>query len=168
MEKIGILQSMELFRNLAPGQIQLFTEKLQPGAYSPGQVIIEEGRGGEFLFIIHTGTVRVYRDFGGSLIDVTLLHPYQNFGEMSLIDDGPHSASVKAESAVALWKLHKPDFLDILALDAGLAAQVWQNLSRILTARIRATTNQVRDYFGLNRALIEDDRFREFYRNFHR
>jgi diguanylate cyclase len=69
---------------------------LTTAQYKSGEIIIRENDQGETAYVIETGRVEVTKDLQGKNIHLTYLYPGETFGEMSMIDDKPRSATVTA------------------------------------------------------------------------
>jgi len=66
-------------------------------SFKPGEIIVRQGEPGDCMFSVEGGNVGVYRDYGTEnekkLAELT---PGDFFGEMSLLDHEPRSATVVA------------------------------------------------------------------------
>lgn len=71
---------------------------MQTVRYSAGDTILSEGETGDHAFLINSGSVEVIVGEGDKARTVGTLGAGEVFGEMSLIDPGPRSATVKAVS----------------------------------------------------------------------
>jgi MFS family permease len=106
-------------------------ERLVRGAiraeFASGETIIRRGEPGEEYFVIEDGTVDIV-EYGRRQ------GPGQGFGEIALLRDVPRTATVRAASAVRLWKLTRPAFIAAVSEHAdalGLADQlIVEHLSR--------------------------------------
>jgi CRP-like cAMP-binding protein len=70
--------------------------------FKAGETIIAEGEAGDTAFLIISGSVEVTIESSGKAKNVGTLKAGDVFGEMSLIDPGPRSATVKAVSDTSL------------------------------------------------------------------
>ena len=64
--------------------------------YKSGEIIIRENDQGETAYVIESGRVEVTKYLQGKNIHLTYLYPGETFGEMSMIDDKPRSATITA------------------------------------------------------------------------
>jgi CRP-like cAMP-binding protein len=97
------------------------------------KTIVEEGAPGDYMYIIAEGSVKVTKLSGdGREKILELLEVGDFFGEMSLFDEAPRSASVKAMSDVRILALARNDFLHLLSRSPDLALSVIQELTRRL------------------------------------
>jgi CRP-like cAMP-binding protein len=163
------LQEIFLFTNLTPEESGIVRNLLEYQTFLMGEKIVEEGKAGESLFIICSGRVRVTRWAEGQSIVLTELGANDFFGEMSLIDDFPTSATVHAVEDTVLLQMSRSNFKSVVSRGGSLSAKLWESLARSLNMRIRKTDELVKMYHGLNRALCENEQFRALYTawNFH-
>ena len=159
----GFLTQTRLFEEFTPGEAATAAARFAVRACRPGEAVVSEGRPADHLYLIKSGAFRVTRTFGDNVLTVATLNPHDHFGEMSLIDEHPHSATVVADGEGELLTLSRADLRALLAESDSMRAKFWQAIAIELTRRIRSTTNTVRDYVGINKALCENDKFREFY-----
>src|SRR5262245_63710407 len=82
--------------------------------YKSGEVIIRENDQGETAYIIESGRVEVTKDLQGKNIHLTYLYPGETFGEMSMIDDKPRSATVTAADDTVVRVMPRDQFLETL------------------------------------------------------
>ena len=97
-DKVRLLKTVPLFSGLSKRQLELIAGEGHERRVLHGRVIARQGSLGSEFFVIVEGRARVERD--GRLI--ARLRTGDCFGEMSLIDGSPRSASVTAESDIAV------------------------------------------------------------------
>lgn len=165
----SFLKEVFLFKNLTDAENQRVCAMLKEKTFKHGEKIVEEGRAGDALYVIWSGRVRISRRFDNESFVLTELGPHDFFGEMSLIDDFPTSATVDAIQDTTLFMMSRTDFRAITSVNDGLSAKLWESVARSLTTRIRKTGDLVKLYYGLSKALCENQEFRELYTswNFH-
>ncbi len=131
VEKVLFLKSIDLFSQI-PGedlsQIAQITDEIR---FEEGEEVFHEGDPGDTLYFVIDGRVRVHR----SGVDIAVLGERQVFGEMSLLDSEPRSASVNAVTDLTLLKITRDDFNEILAEKGEIA----QGIIKVLTRRLRST-----------------------------
>jgi CRP/FNR family cyclic AMP-dependent transcriptional regulator len=165
----SFLRNVYLFQGLTEDQDREICSLLKEEQFSPGQLILEEGRAGDALYVIWSGRVRISRQFDRESFVLTELGPTDFFGEMSLIDDFPTSATVHAIADTTVFKMSREDFKRLTVENAEVCSKLWEFFARSLITRIRKTGELVKMYYGLNKALCENQEFRELYTswNFH-
>lgn len=128
VEKVLFLKSIDLFRAL-PGeelaQIADIAEEVPVGA---GDVVFAEGDPGEALYIVVEGRVQVLKGDR----KLAELGERECFGEMSVLDSEPRSATVSAVTEAMLLKIGREEFKDILGERPEIAAGIMKVLSRRL------------------------------------
>ena len=102
---------------------------------SEGEVLINEGDSGDTAYCVVTGEVVVWKvgEFGP--IELARLGPGAIFGEMSMVDEKPRSASVRALCSTRVKCIRRSQFLDSFENDPDFAA----SLLKILLERLRET-----------------------------
>ncbi len=97
--KAALLADVPLFGTLPQREIVKIAAKAKLHDFNQGEAIIEQGSWGDQLFIIASGRVRVVghdQTVRAGEILLAELGPGEVFGELSLLDEVPHSASVRA------------------------------------------------------------------------
>src|SRR6516225_2616246 len=70
--------------------------RMQTRQYEPGEVIFRENDIGEIAYVIVSGRVEVLKNLGGQNIHIAYIGAGEPFGEMSMIDEKPRSATIVA------------------------------------------------------------------------
>src|SRR5688572_20402556 len=135
----SFLRNVFLFKDLNEAESRHICGLLKEETFQPGDRILDEGRAGVALYIIWSGRVRVSRRFEKESFVLTELGPYDFFGEMSLIDDSPISATVDAIHDTILFRMTGPDFKGLTSTHNELSSKLWESVARSLTIRIRKT-----------------------------
>lgn len=151
------LDKVELFAGLTPEQLDRLAQAALPRHFMPGSVIVNEGDDGHGLYVIQSGSLKVFLlDESGRELTLSLLWPGEYFGELALIDDAPRSASVMTRERTELLHIPRAAFNNLLDAHPACARIVMKNL----VARIRTLTDSVRglalnDVFGRLSRLFE-------------
>ncbi|HEV2666675.1 MAG TPA: cyclic nucleotide-binding domain-containing protein [Blastocatellia bacterium] len=102
---LSILSSISLFNNLTSEQLSRLGQLLHRKTFPAGTGFITSQQPGEVIYIILSGTVKVYveRPDGGS-VTLAILAAGQVLGEIGMIDSGSRSANaVTLEESTLLW-----------------------------------------------------------------
>lgn len=94
----------------------------------PGSVLCEEGKVGKEFCLIISGTAKVTKNGH----EVATLEPGDAFGELSLLDHLPRSATVKAESEMNLVVLPAREFTAVMEEIPSMALRLLEAMSRRL------------------------------------
>lgn len=100
--KHAYLLTMEIFRDLAPDEIQRFEQQTVMRTCPRGQVLYAQEDHAEALFLLKRGQVRLYRlTAGGKRLELAQMGPGTFFGEMPLLGESlRHAFAEVAEDAV--------------------------------------------------------------------
>lgn len=128
-EKLDQLGRMWLFSACSKRDLQVIGRASDEVDVPAGKVLTEEGRQGHEFYLILDGQAAVRRN--GK--KVATLGPGQYFGELSLLDKGPRSATVAADTDMRLLVLGQREFNGTLDEVPGLA----HKLLRTMAARLR-------------------------------
>lgn len=131
------LYGVPIFAGLQESGRAVLTSGARESTVSPGHVIIREGEAGRHLFIIRHGTVRVYRATPHGEVELNILKEGNFFGEMSILEEMPRSASVQAVTEVSLIILSRIQFELLSAQYPAQFAVMVTNLARDLSFRLR-------------------------------
>src|SRR5882724_2176736 len=101
--------------------------------YEAGEVIIQENDLGETAYVINEGQVEVSKELDGHKVHLAYLGAGETFGEMSMIDEKPRSATVTAVTAVVVSEIRRDDFFASFQSDPNVALP----LLKILFERLR-------------------------------
>lgn len=96
--------------------------------YKAGEQILVEGEVGDSAYLIVSGSVKVSVGAGGKQRDLAELGEGQVFGEMSLIDPGPRSATVTATSDTECVVTKYEEFMDLVKENPDQAIRYMQTL----------------------------------------
>lgn len=133
-DKIDVLKDVPLFRGLSRRHLGLIAKEADEVEQEAGRVMARQGGLGREFLLILKGSARVERD--GKVI--ARLGEGDFFGEMSLIDNEPRSASVIAESTVALLVIPSRSFSALLDTVPGLPRKILAGLCHRLREADRA------------------------------
>jgi CRP-like cAMP-binding protein len=140
-ERIEGLRAIPLFANLDEKDLIDIAGLLIERKFPRDAVIFEEGTLGDYMYLIQEGQVKVTKmsEDGREKI-LEIFDSGDFFGDMSLLDRQPRSASIKTTKACVLMALSRQDFLGLLRQNPDVSVQVLQEFSR----RLRDADEQIR------------------------
>jgi CRP/FNR family cyclic AMP-dependent transcriptional regulator len=140
MTEREFLRSVPLFSRLGEASLDAILRLTRRKRFRKDEVIFHEKEVGDTLFVILHGRVKV-AIFGddGKEVTLSVLAEGDSFGEMSLLDSEPRSATVMAEEDCELLSLQRDDFMRGLEQDPGMSA----SLIQILATRLRKANHQI-------------------------
>lgn len=135
-EKREWLGKVPLFNGCPTPVIDELADTAAEFSFNNGQVIAQQGQVGNGLYIVVSGIARIVQGSD----ELARLGPGDFFGELSVIDQQPRTASAYAEGPTVCLALASWDLMAMLEKDPKLA----MNLLRELARRLRSTDEQLR------------------------
>lgn len=127
-QKIDLLKKVPLFSNLSKRHLNEIGKHADQVSIKAGNVLAQQGRTGrEFVFIVE-GKAHVKKD--GKVI--SHLSSGDFFGEISLIDGEPQTATVIAETDMTILLVHSSSFDHLLDTIPGLQKKIMVSLCKYL------------------------------------
>jgi flavin-dependent dehydrogenase len=114
----------------ADGRRWVMTEGELGRDYADGEIVCRQGEAGDRMYVIQSGRAVVLREQDGVEGVVGSLGPGDVFGEMSLFEREPRSATVRAVGAMRVLTLDRRAFLRHVNEDPSLAYRILQQMSR--------------------------------------
>src|SRR6267143_5902565 len=124
------LRRVPLFAGLDRKELEMLGKLIKEQRYAAGATIVSSGAGGHGLYIIKEGNVSVVRD--GT--KVATMGPGQFFGEISVLDGGPRTADVRAESDTVCLTLVSWEVKPLLMENASMSYKMLLELVKRLRA----------------------------------
>lgn len=129
LTNLDLIRRVNLFAQVTPDQAELLAGAVVKRRLKRGELIVEQGKKSNSLFIILSGRARVLvTDRKSREVILASLKPGDYIGEMSLIDNEPHSASVEAEIQTDVFVLGRAEFNRCLEASPPMAYSVMQGL----------------------------------------
>ncbi len=127
------LRSIPLFSSVSDEDLTSLASLLIERRFPKDKTIVEESLPGDYMYVIAEGRVKVTKLSGdGREKILEFLDSGAFFGEMSLLDSAPRSASVTTLAETRVWALARKDFLSLLRKSPDLAMAVIQELTQRL------------------------------------
>jgi hypothetical protein len=107
MTSLPVVQT-PLFPDFSVDELVEVIRGLELRSFEPGEIVVTEGEPGESLFVLTTGSVRTYvRDANGRSSAVRILGEGDFFGEVSLLEGSPRTATVTAARRTELLEIDR-------------------------------------------------------------
>ncbi len=158
VSNLELIRRVPLFAMLTATQAEAVAEAVIKRRFKRGELLVEQGKKSNALFIILTGRCRVFTsDNRGREVILANMQPGDYLGEMSLIDNEPHSASVRAEVQTDALMLGRLEFARCLPENTSMAYAVMKGLvQRLRNADRKIESLALMDVYGrVARALME-------------
>jgi len=140
------LANIGLFGGLDPTTLGEFVQRLPILRLGAGEVVFREGDAGRDLFVLLQGEMEVIKQ-SKSLREsrVAVFGPGDWFGEMSILDIMPRSATVRAVAPARVMKMSASDLENLYRKDVKAYAIVVLNIAREMSRRLRVADKILAD-----------------------
>ena len=158
LSNLDLIRRVPLFSSLTPAQAESIADAVVKRRYKRGECIVEQGKKSNSLAIVLTGRARVVTtDSRGREVILATMNPGDYVGEMSLIDNQPHSATVRCEVQTDALILGRAEFARCLPENSSMAYAVMKGLvQRLRHADRKIESLALMDVYGrVARALLE-------------
>ena len=158
LSNLELIRRVPLFALLTCVQAESVADAIIKRRFKRGEVVVEQGHKSNTLFILLTGRARVITaDKRGREVILATLQPGDYVGEMSLIDNQSHSATVRAEVQTDMLSLGRAEFARCLPENSSMAYAIMKGLvQRLRQADRKIESLALMDVYGrVARALLE-------------
>ena len=128
VDRIAFLQNVPIFAGMTSQELLDIAGIVKEVTFPPDTTIIREDDIGDYMFILVDGEVVVHR----RNVQIGKLRSRDFFGEMSILDRGPRSASITTLSNCQLLRIDQRDFWNILVDRNTLAVSILKALAQRL------------------------------------
>ena len=136
------LKKVSLFSELSDAELDLLAQVAVEVGYPRNSQIVREGDPGGSLLIVRSGEVRIVLDHPmGEPVHVSTFRPGDFFGEMSLFDRKPRSATATAVVDSRIIEIGGEAFMNVIAKTPQMALKVLAEIA----SRVRHTDETVRE-----------------------
>jgi CRP/FNR family cyclic AMP-dependent transcriptional regulator len=144
-EILDALKNNHLFSALTPEELERIAKLIFLRSYRKGRTLFFEGTPGEVMYLIYSGQVGIYKTVPGK-DDMLLatLSPGSFFGEMSLVDAQPRSATARVAEDAELVVITKKVFDQMLLTDPGITSKILIALLKVALGRLRSTDEKIK------------------------
>jgi len=144
MDRVELLQKLPLFAGLKPEDLIQLANKLARRELRTGDRVFAKGDPGTTMFIVTRGSVRiVLPQTGAAPVLLKEIGPGEYFGELSLFDDKPRSASAECGTPVELLELDRSTLTDYLQARPHAGLAILQTMSERLRETNALLSNSV-------------------------
>jgi CRP-like cAMP-binding protein len=142
MEIVRLLRGVPIFEGLDEAELNRVAGICREATFAKGEVVTTQGAEGTEMYVIKSGLLEVrVGQLGTGLLPphtVVNLGDGQVVGEMSLVDHGPRSATVRcATTECHVLVIERGAFEQLCAADHHIGLQVYRNLAADLSFKLR-------------------------------
>ncbi len=129
------IRNSYLAQGMSEEQLALIYEIAQSQCFDKGETIVRQFDSQRDLMILASGSADILTVVGEP---IGVLQPHMPFGEVSLIDDKPRSATIVASERCEVVILPAEQLLELLQARMDIANRALVNLCRVLCSRLRS------------------------------
>jgi CRP-like cAMP-binding protein len=126
--KVDQLRGVQMFSACTEKELAQIARACDEVAVETGAVVMQEGTAGDDFYLIGEGEAAVTR--AGT--QVATVGPGQYFGELSLLDEGPRTATVTASTSMTLIRLGRREFAAVIDSWPGVAHKLLEQMAKRL------------------------------------
>lgn len=123
-----VLAAVPLFEGLSNRHLKKVAAMAEMANFMQGAAIVKEGAPGDSFYVALVGEAKV--TVKGKTVHRIL--PGDHFGEISLLDGGERTATVKAETPMTLLMIQRKNFLKELEQEPDVAVSLLEGLARMI------------------------------------
>lgn len=123
------LAQVPLFAGLSPRHLKRVGDLTEHVRFMEGATVVRQGDAGDTFFVILEGEAKVA---GPSGRVVNRLRPGEFFGEISLLDGGPRTASVVAETPLTMLALSRASLLRLVQREPAVGVRLLGHVAMML------------------------------------
>lgn len=135
--KDALLAEVPLFEGLSKKELKTVLKESEEEDFNSGQIIVAEGKSGGRFYLILEGRAKVLAGTRTKAI----LRTGDFFGEMSIIDKQPRTATVQADTYVRTLSIASWNFLALMEENFSLAHKVMSHLTERIRENDRSLTH---------------------------
>jgi len=137
---MDFLRSVRVFADLESRELRDLLGMLRPHALEADQVLFREGDAGGELFVVEAGSIAISVTLAdGQSLEIAGFGPGDFFGEMSIFENEPRSATCQAKTPCRLLSLHKDDLFRYLTESPASAGKIMRRMLAVTRRRLEDT-----------------------------
>jgi CRP/FNR family cyclic AMP-dependent transcriptional regulator len=146
-EIFGLVGKSLFFAEFSREDISVLAGYMDVYRAHPGETIIRENDGGDFMLLVIDGAVDIFKhNMRGEQQHMTNVGPGMTLGEMSMIDGEPRFATCVATDQTVFAVLHRDDMAKIILDHTSLGSKILVKLVSMLSSRLRQTSARLLQY----------------------
>lgn len=137
--RIALLQNTPIFGGVRADILQFVLTASPVVALPKGKFFFREHDSANSMFVLERGEVAILKQWKAHQYLLHTLHAGDCFGEMSLIDLLPRSASVLATADSTVIEISSDTLAQVYDKDLAQLAMIYMNMGREVSRRLRET-----------------------------
>jgi CRP-like cAMP-binding protein len=146
-EIYGLVGKSLFFAEFSREDIMMLAGYMEVYRAQPGEIVIREGDGGDYMLLIVEGYVDILKQgMRREQQHMTTAGPGMTLGEMSMIDGEPRFATCIATETTLFAVLHRDEMAKIILDQPSLGSKILVKLVSMLSGRLRQTSARLLQY----------------------
>jgi CRP/FNR family cyclic AMP-dependent transcriptional regulator len=148
MERHELLERVPLFHGLSESARISLSQRLVERRFLGGELVFQKGDSGSTMYLVLSGKIEIFLppEGGAERVDLKEVNEGEHFGELSLFDDKPRSASAEARSDCVLLELSREHFVsDIVRSESAVFAILSEMAVRLRDTNALLSQRAARD-----------------------
>ena len=145
---ITFLLETPMFEKLEPSEIMEIIHVVEIDQYQAGDTVFTEGDAGDAWFVLYMGAVEVVKQGATGKKKITELGPQACFGEISILDGSPRSATIRAIEDSVVLRVNREAFGELIDNGHLVAYKLLHQMAILLAERQRSTTLRLSELLG--------------------
>lgn len=137
----AVLEKIPIFQDLSKRELAGVARVLHRREYVPDEVIIRQDEPGLGMYIIQKGKASVVTEPAN--IQLSELSDGDFFGEVSLLDETPRSATVIARGHCVILGFFQSDLFSLIERDPRFGVKIVIRVAKIIGDRLRKANQQM-------------------------
>ena len=135
IEKVISLQDVDIFSQVSTEELAYLAAIGREEEHAAGDVIYSNREPADSMYLVVAGRVRLHSDD----LEITVASEGDTFGTWALFDDEPRVSAATAVEDSRVLRIHKEDFIDLLADNV----EITQGVLKALVGRVRGLIGRV-------------------------
>ncbi len=135
---------LSLFAGCEAADIKAIAAQMRRKSYAAGALVFREGDPGDEVLIVIKGTASAYLQRPNAAnIRLATFAPGTLFGELAILDRGPRSATIVADSELVCYAMSRADYVALAETSPSAAILFMAAIGRELSARLRTANRTI-------------------------
>ncbi len=144
---INFLIDIPLFDELQATELKIVARRMNLVEARRHDIIFKEGDKGNYMCFVVDGILDIVKQTASRKdVVISSLARGRSIGEMSVIDNFPRSATVRARTNATLLVLTREAFDELLRAQPPVGIKILKGLARLLSMNLRKTSSQLADF----------------------
>jgi len=147
MDRREQLKSVSIFKDLTDGELQRIADLCSEKSFEADEIIFVEHTEGDEMYLILEGDVSIQLEIVNEedVMPLITFGPGDVFGELSVVDEAPRSATARTLTGAHVLVLKKSDFDNLVESDHDLGFKVMRNVAKLVSRRVRLANQRILD-----------------------